>query len=100
MAKLRNSFTKAEVEDALLGYINGKFSSTSDTRIEGSAKNVNVEGRQIDIEFSYDGQNLRGDSSEVVITDFILTGGGETFLFSDAALSGDDFFINVRRANF
>lgn len=100
MAKLRNSFTKAEIEDALFGYINGKFTTTTDTLVEGRARKVNVEGRQIDLEFSYEGQNLRDDASDVVITDFKLTGGGETFQFSDAALSGNDFFANVRRANF
>ena len=100
MPKLRNSFTRAEIEDALFGFINGKITSDSDTMIEGRSNNVNVDGRQIDLRFSYEGQNLRDPSSKVVITDFKLTGGGEVFQISDAALSGDDFFINVRRQNF
>ena len=100
MAKLKNSFTKAEIEDALLGYINGKISSASDNSVEGRAKKVDVDGRRLDLEFNYEGQNLRSDSSEVVITDFELTGGGEIFQFSGAALSGEDFFTDIRRLNF
>ena len=33
MAKLKNSLTKAEIKDALLGYINGKISSASDNSV-------------------------------------------------------------------
>ncbi len=100
MAKFRNSFTKAEIEDALLGVIRNKPSSASDTLVEGTAKRVNVDGRNLNLEYSYEGRELRSSSEEVVITDLKVTGGGDTFLFSGAALSGLDFFVNIRRGNF
>ena len=100
MTRLRNSFTKDEIEDALLGYIESKPSDVSDTVVEGDARRVDVGDRRFDIDYRYEGLNLRDISSEVVITDFTLTGGGETFSFSGAALSGADFFLNVRRQNF